>query len=110
MHGRDLDPAFDHFGHDRVDLGFQEYKIAHCHRLAVHGLEGNPSAKRKRWPDRDAIERHSQIGAWKSIAMHIACDRGGRPAEGRVDLLPINVLGMRYGGRRHEGAAQQQDT
>jgi hypothetical protein len=110
MHGRDLDPAFDHFGQDRVDLGLQQHEIAHCHRLAMHRLESNPSAERKRWPDCDAIKRHGEIGAQKSVAMHIAGDRGGRAAERRVDLLPINFLGMRYGSRRDEGATQQQDS
>ena len=71
---RDLDAAVDHFGHDRIDLGFQQHQVAHRHRFAVHRLERDPAAERQRWPDGDAIQRHRQIGARKSIAMDIAGD------------------------------------
>ena len=47
MDSRDLDPAFDQFGHHGIDFGFKENEIAHHHGAAMRRLEGDPTAKRQ---------------------------------------------------------------
>ena len=93
VNGGDLEPALDQLRHDRIDLGFQQHEVAHHHGLAMHRLERDPAAERQRRLDGDAVERHGEIGARKSIAMHVAGD-GRLPAEDLVDLLPVDCLGV----------------
>jgi hypothetical protein len=90
--GSDRDAVRDQLGHDRVDFGLEQDEIAHHHRAAVSRLECRPAAERQRRPDRDAVKRHLQVAARKSVAMNIAGDdRGGSPNR-FVHLLPVDFL------------------
>ena len=89
----DVEAVLDQLRHHGLDLGFQQHEIAHRHHFAAHGLERHPAAERERGFDGDAIERHGEVGARKTIAMNVAGNDRGLSAERIVDLLPIDVLG-----------------
>ena len=95
--GGDLDAALDQLGHDRIDLGLEQHEVAHHHRFAMRRLERGPAAERQRRPDGDAVERHLQIGARKTVAMNVA-GHGAGPSQRLIDLLPVDLLGMGCGG------------
>jgi hypothetical protein len=103
---RDLDPVLDQLRHHRVDLGLQQHEIAHDHRAAMRGLEGDPTAERERRADGDAIERHREVAARKSVAVHVTRD-GGAAAERLVDLLPIDLLGAGSVGKGRQRARRE---
>ena len=67
-----LEPALDHLEHDRIDFGFEEHEVAHHHGLSLNRLERDPAAERQRRLDGDAVERHGEIGARKTVAVHVA--------------------------------------
>src|SRR5713101_9297115 len=93
VYSGDLEATFDQLEHHRIDLGLKQHEVAHGHSSSVCRLERYPAAKCQRRPDRDAVERHREIGAWKAITMHVT-RHGGPPAKGVVDLLPVDFLCM----------------
>ena len=97
VHGGDIEAAFDHLEHDRVDFAFEQHEVAHHHGFAVHRLERDPATERQGRFDGDAVERHGEVAARKAIAAYVSRDRR-LPAERVVDLLPIDFL--RVGGSR----------
>jgi hypothetical protein len=99
MDGGDLEAAFDQLKHDRIDLALQQHEVAHCHGTPVCRLERNPAAKCQRRLDGDAIERHGEIGTREAIAMHVT-RHGGLPPERVINLLPVDFLRVRVGGKR----------
>ena len=109
MDGRDIETVLDHLRHDGLDLGFQQHEIAHRHHFAAHGLERHPAAERERGFDGDAIERHGEVGARKTIAMNVTGNDRGLSAECIVDLLPIDVLRASGGRRRQQRNSNQRN-
>src|SRR4029450_3903664 len=105
MHRRNLDPAFDEFGHHRVDLRFKEKEITHDHPAAMRRFERHPTAKGQCRFDGDAVERYGEVSAGKTITVNVTRD-GGLSAKRRINLLPINFLSWR--GPRHDGTNEQE--
>src|SRR5258708_8139886 len=91
VNGCDLEAAFDHFGHDRIDFGFEKNEIAHNHCAAGRWLKGDPSAQGQGGLDRDAIERHGKIGTRKTVAMHVVRPRTFS-SKSRLHPLTIALL------------------
>ena len=95
--GSDIDPVLDQLGHDRIDFALEQHEVAHHHRAAMRGLERGPAAERKCRFDGDAIKRHLQIGARKSVAMNVAGNGGAsfqqlhRPSSSRCPGHPAAV-------------------
>jgi len=104
VHGRDLEAVLDQLGHDWIDLGIEQYQIAHRHGAAMRGLERDPAAERKRRPDGDAVERHRQVAARKAVTVNVARDGGCASSDRFIDLLPVDLLGTGGGADRRHGA------
>ena len=97
----DLEPAFDHLGQHRSDLGFEQHQIAHRHHAAMGGLERDPAAERQRRLDGHAIQRDVEIGARETVAVHVTGHGRRLSAKYAIDLVPVDLL--RLGRRRHQG-------
>jgi len=93
VNGRDVQSAVQQLAHDRGNFGIKQHEVAHHHGLAVHGRESHPSSQRQGWLDGDAVQRDAQVGSRQSIAVNFATHGGGF-AQGRVNLLPVDVSGM----------------
>src|SRR5262249_51511427 len=88
-----LDPVLDQFSHHRSDFGLEQDQVAHNHGAPMSRLERCPTAERECRFDGDAVERHLQIRARKSVAMNVA-GYGSASSRGFVYLFPVDVLGM----------------
>ena len=95
---RDFEAARLQLADHGIDLAAQQDQIAHDHRTIMHRLERRPAAKRQTGLDSDIIDLHLQVGPRKAIAVDVARD-GRASADGRIDLLPVDALGM--GGSCH---------
>ena len=74
-----------------VDLVLGQHEVAHDHGLSSHRLEGEPAAERKARLERDAVERHFEVGARQAHAVDAAgCTRAGF-AERLADLAPVRT-------------------
>jgi len=80
MYRRHRDPTGQYFRHDRVDLILGQDKVAHYHRTVAVWLEGKPTAESECRQQRHTIDCHMQIGARKTVAMHIPRHRCARPS------------------------------
>src|SRR3989440_10418752 len=69
---RDLQAILNQHGHDGVDLGLEKHEVAHHHRSLMRGLHRDPAAEREGGFDRDAVDRHRQIGAREAVSMNVA--------------------------------------
>jgi hypothetical protein len=78
-------------GNDRVDLALGQHEVAHEDDPVRHRFVAEPAAKRQRWLDSDAVERHLQIAARDTVAMYVALNARGFAKSG-IDLGPVNVL------------------
>ena len=86
--GGDIETAFPELGHDWVDLGLEQNKVAHHHGPAMRRLECNPASQRERRLDGDAVDHDVEVAAGKTVPMDVADGDGGLPAERRVNLFP----------------------
>src|SRR5262249_9621 len=68
-----------------------------------------PAAERQGRLDGDAVERHREVGAGKSVAVNVAGD-GGASSDRFIDLLPVDFLGVSGLGADEGGCAEQDDT
>ena len=67
--------------------------------MIAHRHECYPAAERERRLDRDAVERNLQVGTWKPVAMNFT-GYSRVSAHRRVNLRPVDLLGLRSGGKR----------
>ena len=93
MHRRDLEAALQQLHHHRIDLGFEQNEVAHDHGAAMRRHERDPAAERQGRLDGDAVQRHVEIAARETVTVNLA-GHGRRPAEGGIDLLPVDLLGV----------------
>ena len=93
VHGRHRHSAGQQLRHHRIDLVLGQDKIAHHHRTVAFGLEREPAAEGQSRQQRHAVDRHVQIGARESVAMHIAGHRRTGSTQRLIDLAPVGGCG-----------------
>ena len=103
VHGGDFEAVLDQLGHHGVDLGFEQHEVAHDHRAVMHRLECGPAAQCQARPNGDAVERHLQVAARKTVAMDVAAHRP-TAAERGIDFLPVYGLRLGSSGKGHRCA------